>query len=232
MDLDSLLASFDGEPGYLDWAAFGPLSPSVRNEVHADAELLGSGRRTGIDLVGEHVLEARELLAELLDADAGSGRAAAVDHVRSHAGAVRTGRRAHALACRVPEPHRHRDPRRGRPRLDRPAVAGAGGRIRDARPGARGDHGRHARAGGEPRRLPHRLPRRPDGTARGHRRSPADRRRDAGVRRRGRRLCGGRRRVRKRLQVAAGRPGHRVRVVQRSCSRAHRARALRVGGHR
>ena len=70
MDLDSFLASFDGEPGYLDWAAFGPLSPSVRSEVHADAELLGSGRRTGMDLVAEHVLEARELLAELLDADA------------------------------------------------------------------------------------------------------------------------------------------------------------------
>ncbi len=69
MDLDSLLASFDGEPGYLDWAAFGPLSPSVRSEVHADAELLGSGRRTGIDLVGEHILEARELLAGLLDAE-------------------------------------------------------------------------------------------------------------------------------------------------------------------
>lgn len=69
-DLDSFLASFDGEPGYLDWAAFGPLSPSVRSEVHADAELLGSGRRTGIDLVAEHVPEARQLLAELLDADA------------------------------------------------------------------------------------------------------------------------------------------------------------------
>lgn len=69
MDLDSLLASFDGEPGYLDWAAFGPLSPTVRGEVHADAELLGSGRRAGIDLIGEHVLEARGLLADLLDAD-------------------------------------------------------------------------------------------------------------------------------------------------------------------
>jgi len=69
-DLDSFTASFDGEPGYLDWAAFGPLSPAVRSEVHADAELLGSGRRTGMDLVGEHVPEARELLAELLDADA------------------------------------------------------------------------------------------------------------------------------------------------------------------
>ena len=66
MDLDSLLASFDGEPGYLDWAAFGPLSPSVRSEVHADAELLGSGRRSSIELIGEHVREARELLAELL----------------------------------------------------------------------------------------------------------------------------------------------------------------------
>ncbi|SFS08652.1 Selenocysteine lyase/Cysteine desulfurase [Microbacterium sp. cf046] len=70
MDLEAYLASFDGEPGYLDWAAFGPLSPSVRSEVHADAELLGSGRRAGIDLIGEHVLEARELLAELLGADA------------------------------------------------------------------------------------------------------------------------------------------------------------------
>jgi selenocysteine lyase/cysteine desulfurase len=70
MDLDGFLASFDGEPGYLDWAAFGPLSPSVRSEVHADAELLGSGRRTGIDLVAEHVQEARELLAGLLGAEA------------------------------------------------------------------------------------------------------------------------------------------------------------------
>ena len=69
MDLDSFVASFDGEPGYLDWAAFGPLSPSVRSEVHADAELLGSGRPTGMDLVAEHVLEARELLAELMDAE-------------------------------------------------------------------------------------------------------------------------------------------------------------------
>jgi selenocysteine lyase/cysteine desulfurase len=69
MDLDTFLASFDGEPGYLDWAAFGPLSPSVRAEVHADAELLGSGRSAGMHLVGEHVVEARELLAELLDAD-------------------------------------------------------------------------------------------------------------------------------------------------------------------
>jgi selenocysteine lyase/cysteine desulfurase len=69
-DLDALLASFDGEPGYLDWAAFGPLSPSVRAEAQADTELLGSGRRTSIELVGDHVREARELVAELIGTDA------------------------------------------------------------------------------------------------------------------------------------------------------------------
>lgn len=69
-DWEEFLGSFDGEPGYLDWASFGPLSPNVRAEVHADAELLGSGRRSGIDLVGEHVREARELLAQVLRTDA------------------------------------------------------------------------------------------------------------------------------------------------------------------
>ncbi|SIT71341.1 aminotransferase class V-fold PLP-dependent enzyme [Microbacterium sp. RU33B] len=70
MDLESFQASFDGEPGYLDWAAHGPLSSTVRDEVHADAELLGSGRRAGIDMVRAHVPEAEQLLAELLRADA------------------------------------------------------------------------------------------------------------------------------------------------------------------
>ncbi len=64
--LEEYRASFDGEPGYLDWAAFGPLSPAVRTELHADAELLGSGRRSGITMVEERVDEARSLLAELL----------------------------------------------------------------------------------------------------------------------------------------------------------------------
>lgn len=69
-DLDAYLASFDGEPGYLDWAAFGPLSPAVRSEAQGDTELLGSGRRTSIDLVADHVREARELVAELIGGDA------------------------------------------------------------------------------------------------------------------------------------------------------------------
>jgi selenocysteine lyase/cysteine desulfurase len=70
IDLETFRESFDGEPGYLDWAAFGPLSPSVRAEAQADTELLGSGRRTSIDLVADHALEARGLVAELLGADA------------------------------------------------------------------------------------------------------------------------------------------------------------------
>lgn len=69
-DLESFQATFDAEPGYLDWAAFGPLSSTVREEAHADAELLGSGRRAGIDLVHAHTGEAEGLLAELLDVDA------------------------------------------------------------------------------------------------------------------------------------------------------------------
>ncbi|GAA1939793.1 hypothetical protein GCM10009775_34680 [Microbacterium aoyamense] len=67
-DLEAFHASFDGEPGYLDWAAFGPLCPAVRVEAQADAELLGSGRRSSIDLVDAHVGEARELVAGLIDA--------------------------------------------------------------------------------------------------------------------------------------------------------------------
>lgn len=70
-DLDAYLASFDGEPGYLDWASFGPLSPVVRVEAQGDTELLGSGRRSSIELVDSHVGEARELVAQLLGADPG-----------------------------------------------------------------------------------------------------------------------------------------------------------------
>ncbi len=66
--LEPYIDSFDAAPGYLDWAAFGPLSPSVRAEMSADAEVLGTGRRSGVDLVGERVGEARERVARLLGA--------------------------------------------------------------------------------------------------------------------------------------------------------------------
>ncbi len=67
-ELEPLIESFDASRGYLDWARFGPLSPSVRSEMNADAELLGTGRSSGIDLVGARVGEARELVARMLDA--------------------------------------------------------------------------------------------------------------------------------------------------------------------
>ncbi|HEX5857106.1 MAG TPA: aminotransferase class V-fold PLP-dependent enzyme [Microbacterium sp.] len=67
--MEAYQSSFDGEPGYLNWAAFGPLSPDVRSEVHADAELLGSGRSSSIDLVADHAREARALVAELIGGD-------------------------------------------------------------------------------------------------------------------------------------------------------------------
>lgn len=66
-DLAPYLESFDSVEGYLDWAAFGPLSPAVRAEMLADAELLGSGRPSGIDLVSSRVSEARELIAGILE---------------------------------------------------------------------------------------------------------------------------------------------------------------------
>ncbi|GAA1697084.1 hypothetical protein GCM10009808_13170 [Microbacterium sediminicola] len=64
--LESYVDSFDEQPGYLDWAAFGPLSPEVRSEVHADAELLGTGRRSSVDLVNEHVDQSRVTAAAML----------------------------------------------------------------------------------------------------------------------------------------------------------------------
>lgn len=68
-DFDEYLATFEGDPGYLDWAAFGPISPTVRAEVFADADLLGSGRPSSRALVAERLDEARVLAAELLDVD-------------------------------------------------------------------------------------------------------------------------------------------------------------------
>lgn len=67
---DDFLATFDVDPGYLNWAAIGPLSPSVRAEVFADADLLGSGRPSSLALVSERNGQARALAAELLAAEA------------------------------------------------------------------------------------------------------------------------------------------------------------------
>ncbi|MEW2461187.1 aminotransferase class V-fold PLP-dependent enzyme [Microbacterium sp. K41] len=68
--LEDYVGTFDTEPGYLNWAAFGPLSPSVREEVFADADLLASGRPSSLALVAERIGQAQETVAELLGADA------------------------------------------------------------------------------------------------------------------------------------------------------------------
>ena len=39
--LDDYLASFTGETGYLNWAAFGPLAPAVRSAMHDAVEVMG-----------------------------------------------------------------------------------------------------------------------------------------------------------------------------------------------
>lgn len=68
--LDRYLATFDEEPGYLNWAAFGPLSSTVRDEVFADADLLASGRPSSLSLVAERIGQARLAVADLLGVDA------------------------------------------------------------------------------------------------------------------------------------------------------------------
>ena len=66
-DLEHYLQSFEADPGYLNWASYGPLAPAVRAEALADVELLATGRPTGIELVAGRVREARSTLATFLD---------------------------------------------------------------------------------------------------------------------------------------------------------------------
>lgn len=68
--IEDYVGTFGNESGYLNWAAFGPLSPSVREEIFADADLLGSGRPSSLSLVADRIGQARELVAELLGAEA------------------------------------------------------------------------------------------------------------------------------------------------------------------
>ncbi|MGF3053633.1 aminotransferase class V-fold PLP-dependent enzyme [Microbacterium sp. YY-03] len=67
MTIDEFRATFAVEPGYLNWAAFGPLSTTVIDDVRVDADLYVSGRQSGIDLLNEHAGEAQDMLSQLLD---------------------------------------------------------------------------------------------------------------------------------------------------------------------
>lgn len=64
--IDAYRETFQEEPGYLDFAAFGPLSPTVREEAHADLEALATGRRSGLEHLNQHVANTRDVLAQLL----------------------------------------------------------------------------------------------------------------------------------------------------------------------
>ncbi|WP_203137982.1 aminotransferase class V-fold PLP-dependent enzyme [Microbacterium sp. JZ31] len=66
--IDAFRATFEVEPGYLDWAAFGPVSPAVRDEVAADFEMLSTGRASSIAHVAAQQDETCALIARLLGA--------------------------------------------------------------------------------------------------------------------------------------------------------------------
>lgn len=67
---DDYQGTFDLAPGYMDWAAFGPMSPSVRARSAADANLLAEGRASSIARVGESAAQSPQLIAELMGVEA------------------------------------------------------------------------------------------------------------------------------------------------------------------
>lgn len=68
--IEDYAATFTEDPGYLNWAAFGPVSEAARAAQAADADLLGTGRGEAVAEVFGRVATAREGIADLLGADA------------------------------------------------------------------------------------------------------------------------------------------------------------------
>ncbi len=71
---DDYLAGFGGNPGFLNWAAFAPLSATVLSEVAADAEMLTTGRPAAFTLSEERIDQARGHIAALLGLPEGGAR--------------------------------------------------------------------------------------------------------------------------------------------------------------
>ncbi|MFC4140472.1 MULTISPECIES: aminotransferase class V-fold PLP-dependent enzyme [unclassified Microbacterium] len=67
---DEYVASFDGEPGYLNWAAFGPISPSVRAESVWALEQLSRTEPAAHAPVFDRAPRAADAVAGLLGAAA------------------------------------------------------------------------------------------------------------------------------------------------------------------
>ncbi|REJ08182.1 aminotransferase class V-fold PLP-dependent enzyme [Microbacterium bovistercoris] len=65
---DEYVASFDGEPGYLNWAAFGPISPVVRAESVWALDQLAQADPAAHAPVFARAARAAEIIADLLGA--------------------------------------------------------------------------------------------------------------------------------------------------------------------
>ncbi|WP_424936520.1 MULTISPECIES: aminotransferase class V-fold PLP-dependent enzyme [Bacteria] len=75
--IQDYLDSFAETTGYLNWGAFGPISPVVRAATVSDTALLSTGRSDALAEVWERATEARTGLAAMLDAS--------VDEITLHA---------------------------------------------------------------------------------------------------------------------------------------------------
>ena len=64
--IDEYTTTFHEDPGYLNWAAFGPMSPAARAAVHAGADLLSTGRPSDIAVASARIPEACAGVAGLL----------------------------------------------------------------------------------------------------------------------------------------------------------------------
>jgi selenocysteine lyase/cysteine desulfurase len=68
--IDEYTATFGEDAGYLNWAAFGPISPAATTALHDTAALLATGRADDIGAASGNDDAARRDVAALLDADA------------------------------------------------------------------------------------------------------------------------------------------------------------------
>ena len=218
--IDEFAASFREEPGYLDYGRVGP----IRRPFWP--------RRSGSTRCSPRAASARSTgcAAKASGCATPSPRSPASPPTRSSSSRTRAPGLMHAMfgltggevllspaefpsityaAVRASEAH-------GR---DHPDLARDRSRTCHPRPPARAAHLGHDRRRREPRRLPHRVPRRHRRHPPGDRRPAADRRRHPGIRRRRRAVRGRRRRRLRRPEVGARRLGHRLHGAERARAR-------------
>ncbi|MBS1674055.1 MAG: aminotransferase, partial [Actinobacteria bacterium] len=67
--IDEYAATFAEEPGYLNWAAYGPMSPVARTALHEAAATLSTGRAADVAAATDLATGAQNAVAALLGAD-------------------------------------------------------------------------------------------------------------------------------------------------------------------